>query len=170
MQQRPTPRWSSSNRGAPTTNHHESCGIGWSTTHSCASCKDGTTRRSRSTCRPASHTCSVLGCRRELFDDGCRNKKEVRQPRHACDVLIPVLRETCDRVGKAGIPISARVMQPIFNRVAEQHGVTRRFGIRWTQHFLRCVGFSGIAPHQGPSRRRRTPRWWTCTLTSSDCG
>ena len=32
-------------------------------------------------------------------------------------------------------------MQPIFNRVAEQHGMTRRFGRQWTQHFLRCAGF-----------------------------
>ena len=32
-------------------------------------------------------------------------------------------------------------MQPIFNRVAEQHGVTRRFGKRWICHFLRCVSF-----------------------------
>ena len=32
-------------------------------------------------------------------------------------------------------------MQPIFNRVAEQHGMTRRFGRHWTRHFLRCAGF-----------------------------
>ena len=69
------------------------------------------------------------------------NKKEGRQPRDACDVLIPILRERCDRVGEAGVPISARVMQPVFNRVAEQHGVTRRFDRRWTCHFLRCAGF-----------------------------
>ena len=143
MQQRPTPRWSSRSRGAPTTSHDENCGTGWSTTHSCASCKDGTTRRSRSTCRPGFRTCSVLGCRRELFDDGCRTtrRKEGRQPRDACDVLIPILRERYDRVGEAGVPISASVMQPIFNRVAEQHGITRRFGNRWTRHFLRCAGY-----------------------------
>ena len=60
------------------------------------------------------------------------NKKAGRQPRDACDVLIPILRETCDRVGEAGVPISARVMQPVFNRVAEQHGFARRFGRQWT--------------------------------------
>ena len=46
---------------------------------------------------------------------------EGHQPRDACDVLIPILREKCDRVGEAGVPSSARVMQPTFNRVAEQH-------------------------------------------------
>ena len=43
------------------------------------------------------------------------NKKEGREPRDAYDVLIPIQREKCDRVGGAGVPISASVMQPIFN-------------------------------------------------------
>ena len=69
-------------------------------------------------------------------------KKEGRPPRDACDVLIPfILRDKCDRFGEASVPFSARVMQPIFNRVAEQHGMTRSFGIRWTRHFFRCAGF-----------------------------
>ena len=59
------------------------------------------------------------------------------EERDACDVIIPILREKCDRVGEAGVPISACVMQPIFNRVAEQHGMTRRYGKRWICHFLR---------------------------------
>ena len=46
-----------------------------------------------------------------------------------------------DRVGEAGVPFSACVMQPIFNRVADQHGMSRRFGHRWIYHFLRCAGF-----------------------------
>ena len=57
------------------------------------------------------------------------NKKEGREPRDAVDAIMPILREKCDRVGEAGVPVSASVMQPIFNRVAEQHGMTRRFGI-----------------------------------------
>ena len=31
------------------------------------------------------------------------NKKEGREPRDACDVLIPILREKCDRVGEPGV-------------------------------------------------------------------
>ena len=69
------------------------------------------------------------------------NKKEGREPRDAVDAIMPILREKCDRVGEAGVPVSASVMQPIFDRVAEQHGVTRRFGIHWIRHFLRCAGF-----------------------------
>ena len=42
------------------------------------------------------------------------NKKEGREPRDAVDAIIPILREKCDRVGEAGVPISAAVMQPIF--------------------------------------------------------
>ena len=45
--------------------------------------------------------------------------------------LLLILREKCDRVGEAGVPISASVMQPIFDREAEQRGMTRRFGTRW---------------------------------------
>ena len=55
--------------------------------------------------------------------------------------FIPIPREQCDRVGEAGVPISACVMRPIFNRAAGQHGMTRRFGKRWTCHFLRSAGF-----------------------------
>ena len=69
------------------------------------------------------------------------NKKEGREPRDAVDAIIPILREKCNRVGEAGVPVSASVMQPIFDRVAEQHGMTRRFGHRWIYHFLRCAGF-----------------------------
>ena len=54
---------------------------------------------------------------RRWLDD---NKKEGREPRDACDVLTPVLREKYDRVGEAGVPISAAVMQPIFKRVVER--------------------------------------------------
>ena len=57
------------------------------------------------------------------------------------DVLIPILREKCDRLDEAGVPISASVMWPIFNRVAEQHGTTRRFGNRWIRHFFPSAGF-----------------------------
>ena len=59
------------------------------------------------------------------------NKKEGREPRDACDVLVLILREKCDPVGEAGVPISASVMQPIFNREADQRGMTRRLGTRW---------------------------------------
>ena len=69
------------------------------------------------------------------------NKNEGREPRDACDWLIPLLREKCDRVGEAGVPSSASVMQPVFNRVAEQHGMTRRFSDKWIRHFLRSAGF-----------------------------
>ena len=69
------------------------------------------------------------------------NKKEGREPRDAVDAIMPILREKCDRVGGAEVPVSAAVMQPIFNRVAEQHGMTRRFSHRWICHFLRCAGF-----------------------------
>ena len=72
------------------------------------------------------------------------NKKEGREPRDACAANIPILREKCDRVGEAGVPISASVMQPIFNRVAEQHGMTRRFS-----HILRCAGFKYRAASGG---------------------
>ena len=65
------------------------------------------------------------------------NKKEGRKPRDACAAIIPNLREKCDRVGEAGVPIYACVMRLIFNRVAEQHGMTRRFGIKW----IHCAGF-----------------------------
>ena len=69
------------------------------------------------------------------------NKKEGREPRDAVDAIIPILREKCDRVGEAGVPVSACVMQPLFNRVAEQHVMTRRFGIHWIRHFLCCACF-----------------------------
>ena len=69
------------------------------------------------------------------------NKKEGREPRDACAAIVPIPREKCDRVGEAGVPVSASVMQPILNRVTEQHGMTRRFGIKWIRHFLRCAGF-----------------------------
>ena len=69
------------------------------------------------------------------------NKKEGREPRDAVDAIISILREKCDRVGEAGVPVSASVMQPIFDRVADQHGMARRFGKRWIRHFLRCAGF-----------------------------
>ena len=52
--------------------------------------------------------------------------KEGREPRDACAAIIPILREKCDRVGEAGVPVSASVMQPTFNRVAEQHDMIRR--------------------------------------------
>ena len=96
------------------------------------------------------------------------NKKEGREPRDACDVLIPILREKCDRVGLAGVPISMSVMPPTFNRVAEQHGMTRRFSDKWICHFLRIAGFkyrvaSGGTQDEGP------PSCWTHTWTSSDC-
>ena len=38
------------------------------------------------------------------------NKKEGREPRDACDVLILILREKCDLVGEASVPMSASVM------------------------------------------------------------
>ena len=44
------------------------------------------------------------------------NKKEGREPLDACDVFIPVLREKCDPVGEAGVPMPASVVQPIFDR------------------------------------------------------
>ena len=69
------------------------------------------------------------------------NKKEGREPRDAVDAIMPILREKCDRVGEAGVPVSASVMQPIFNRVADQHGMARRFSKHWIRHFLRCAGF-----------------------------
>ena len=69
------------------------------------------------------------------------NKKEGRDPRDAVDAIMPILREKCDRVGEAGVPVSASVMQPIFNRVADQHGMARRFSKHWIYHFLRCAGF-----------------------------
>ena len=59
------------------------------------------------------------------------NRKEGREPRDAVDAIIPILREKCDRVGEAGVPISASVMQPIFDRVADQRGMARRFGKRF---------------------------------------
>ena len=40
------------------------------------------------------------------------NKKEGREPRDAVDAIIPILGEKCDRVGEAGVPVSACVMQP----------------------------------------------------------
>ena len=43
-------------------------------------------------------------------------KKKGREPRDACDVLIPILREKFDPVGEAGMPMPASVMQPIFDR------------------------------------------------------
>ena len=58
------------------------------------------------------------------------NKKEGREPRDACAAIIPILREKCDRVGEAGVPVSASVMQPIFNRVAEQLPLRRLQGSR----------------------------------------
>ena len=87
-----------------------------------------------------------------------QDTKKEGQPTARCFATcsFPILRDKCDRVGEAGVPFAARVMQPIFNRVAEQHGMTRRFGIRWTRHFFQV------------SRTRRTPSCWTCTWTSSD--
>ena len=85
------------------------------------------------------------------------NKKEGREPRDACDVLIPILREKCDRVGEAGVPISAPVMQPIFNRVAEQHGMTRRNSDTWIRHFLRSAGFK-YRVASGGTQRTKDPK------------
>ena len=53
--------------------------------------------------------CLSTGTLRRRLED---NKKEGREPRDACDVLIPILREKCDRVGEPGVP-----MQQIFNRL-----------------------------------------------------
>ena len=71
-------------------------------------------------------------------------------------MLIPILREKCDRVGEAGVPISAPVMQPIFNRVAEQHGMTRRFSDKWIHHFLRSAGFKYRVASGGTQRTKDT--------------
>ena len=92
------------------------------------------------------------------------NKKEGREPRDAVDAIMPILREKCDRVGEAGVPVSAAVMQPIFNRVAEQHGRTRRFGLHWIRHFLRCAGFKYRAA-SGGTKKTTEPNWWTRTWT-----
>ena len=54
---------------------------------------------------------------------GREQQGRARPVRRLRDMLVPILRKKCDRVGEAGVPISASVMQPIFNRVAEQHGV-----------------------------------------------
>ena len=45
-------------------------------------------------------------------------------------------------------------MQPIFNRLAEQHGMTRRFGTHWTRHFLRCAGFKYRAASGGHKKTK----------------
>ena len=55
-------------------------------------------------------------------DDGWETRRK--------GALIHILQEKCDRVGEASVPISASVMQPTANTVAEQHGMTRRFGDR----------------------------------------
>ena len=79
-----------------------------------------------------------LGCRLGRCDDGwMRTRRIGREPRDSCDVLIPILPEKCDRVGEAGVPISASVTHTIPDREAEQHGVTRRFGIKWIQPLCR---------------------------------
>ena len=89
--------------------------------------------------------CSDLGCRRGHYDDGWRRTRR--------KVIIPILREKCDRVGEASVPISACVIKPIFNRVAEQHGMTRRFGKWWIRHFLRCAGIKHRAASSGTKKK-----------------
>ena len=48
-------------------------------------------------------------------------------------------------------PFCARMM-PIIDRVAEERGMTRRFGIHWTRHFLRCAGFKYRAASGGTKK------------------
>ena len=64
---------------------------------------------------------SNLGSRRGHCDDGwmTTRRKAVNREMLA-HAIIPILRENCDRVGEAGVPISVSVMQPIFDRVAKQ--------------------------------------------------
>ena len=132
-------------RSGHTTSHHEICGSGWWTMHCCATCRDGHLAAwLPDVFRP---WLSMRPLRRWLDEN-----KEGREPRDAVDAIIPILREKCDRVGEAGVPISASVMQPIFNRVADQHGMARKFGKRWIRHFLRCAGFRYRAASGGTKK------------------
>ena len=101
---------------------------------------------------------SDLGFRCGHCDDGwTRTRRKAANREMLAMCVIPILREQCDRVGEAGVPISACVMQPIFNRVAEQHGMTRRFGHRWIYHFLRCAGFK-YRVASGGSKKTTDPK------------
>ena len=97
--------------------------------------------------------CALLRLTRTLRRWLEENKKAGREPRDACDVLTPGLREKCDRVGEAGAPITACAMQPIFDREAEQRGMTRRFGTRWIRRRRKMDGCHGMRS-KGPARTR----------------
>ena len=134
-------QWSLRSRSGHTTSHHEICGL-WVVDYALLRHLQGWDNR-----MIADHLAAWLPdvfrpwlSTRTLRSWLDENKKEGREPRDACAAIIPTLREKCDRVGEAGVSVSASVMQPIFNRVAEQHGMTRRFGIKWIRHFLRCAG------------------------------
>ena len=79
--------------------------------------------------------------------------------------FIPIPREQCDRVGEASVPIAACVMRRIFNRVAGQHGMTRRFGKRVDLPFPPPRGLQVSRRIRRDPEKRRTPSCWTCTWT-----
>ena len=84
----------------------------------------------------------TLTLRRGHCDKGwmtTRRKAVNREVLAMCS--FPFCKRCVTRVGEAGVPISASVVQQIFNRVAEQYGMTRRFSDKWIRHFLRSAGF-----------------------------
>ena len=55
----------------------------------------------------------------------------------------------CSATARQAVPMSATVMQPIFDREAEQRGMTRRFGTRWIRRRSKmggCHETSGTRP------------------------
>ena len=77
------------------------------------------------------------------------NKKEGREPRDACDSIIPILREECDRVGEAGVPTSVCVMQPIF----------KSGRATWHDTQIRQAVDPPLPPLRGLQVSRRVWRW-----------
>ena len=99
----------------------------------------------------------------------CKAKKEGCEPRDACDVLIPIQREKCERVGEAVRPdfrvFDAAHLQQCGRATCHDTQIRQMVGTR------RCSAAqaSSVASHHEGPRKRRTPTWWACTWTSSDC-